>query len=1041
VRESSVLPTPEGPAKINDPPGRRGSFSPARVRRIACDKALIAWSCPITRWWSSSSIRRSRAVSSSVSLKTGIPVEIESTWAMSSSSTSVTLSRSVAYEKNIINNTEYYIKFKSDTNSITVLNDITVDILVIGGGGGGGSRAGSGGGAGALIYKTNYTLTAGTYTITIGNGGNGGTNDAKNAGLNGEDTAIDNITTTTRIFLAKGGGGGSAGGAENGTDPTRDTSQNGNDGGSGGGGYKGGTAGTKVASNLPQDSSVFANEGASSSSSISYGGGGGGAGGVGIARGEASSRQHGNGGLSKSISITGSTIYYAGGGGAGNRYSGFFAGFGGMGPDVTSSNPAINGGAGNGGSGSNTGGNGLDNTGSGGGGGGYDGSDNGGSGGKGGSGVVIIRMNKNKINLLEYNDTSEIIEENIIDNTDYYITFKSGTINLNVEDNINIDILVVGGGGAGGFDGGGGGGGGEVIYMRNYILEKSIYIFTIGKGGLLTSASGTDTTISKNGSVIISAGGGGGGGNKSNIGKAGTGGGGGGGGHDNGISQVGGSSTKNGGSGGNNGYSSGGGGGSGVNVANKNGIIGTATLGGNGGNGGTGINININGSNTGYGGGGAGGNYSSEGGLATHGGGAGGGDGQTVRNGISGIQNTGGGGGGSGYGRVQDGIPAGSPGLGGSGVIIIRINKNNKNIIIPSSITAATRINIIGYNLDDIIIKKYNNRYYILILGYNDINIYKTEYSKKIKEYLDNHYLNFSNFIIKIDNDTNDISYIYVIDLEEYEKYNNKNNSKIFVNIYNLIKEFFYNINYNIHTVITDNNLTNLLLSTTNNKNYINIFYTTLIQINKNINYFENISKDDIYNQTIEYINNLNLLKFIDVYDNDRYLILKKYIFIKIDNSNELHNYIKNNYDSNKTKKISLLNNESGLLISDIIIDVSGLYLDINSKDYNTKNYFMIDIETINKFINENKNNLNSINVNSYISKIYEDLLNYYNNKINLKHTIDNFDLLFKETKIDKKIKELIDDYRYIYNLIIIIYIILMTIILHIFYIELFRYL
>ena len=143
----------------------------------------------------------------------------------------------------------------------------------------------------------------------------------------------------------------------------------------------------------------------------------------------------------------------------------------------------------------------------------------------------------------------------------------------------------------------------------------------------------------------------------------------------------------------------------------------------------------------------------------------------------------------------------------------------------------------------------------------------------------------------------------------------------------------------------------------------------------------------------------------------------------------------------NKDKKISLLNNDSGLIISEIIIDVSGLYLDIINKDYNTKNYFMIDIETINKFINENKNNLNSINVNSYILKIYEDLLNYYNNEINLKNTIDNFDILFKETKIDKKIKELIDDYTYIYNIIIIIYIILMTIILHIFYIQLFRYL
>ena len=41
VLDSSVLPTPDGPAKMNEPPGRFGSFSPARVRRIAWDSALI----------------------------------------------------------------------------------------------------------------------------------------------------------------------------------------------------------------------------------------------------------------------------------------------------------------------------------------------------------------------------------------------------------------------------------------------------------------------------------------------------------------------------------------------------------------------------------------------------------------------------------------------------------------------------------------------------------------------------------------------------------------------------------------------------------------------------------------------------------------------------------------------------------------------------------------------------------------------------------------------------------------------------------------
>ena len=64
----SVLPTPDGPKKMNDPDGRFGSLRPARVRRIACDTDLIASFWPTMRLWSSSSMRSSFAVSSSVSL-------------------------------------------------------------------------------------------------------------------------------------------------------------------------------------------------------------------------------------------------------------------------------------------------------------------------------------------------------------------------------------------------------------------------------------------------------------------------------------------------------------------------------------------------------------------------------------------------------------------------------------------------------------------------------------------------------------------------------------------------------------------------------------------------------------------------------------------------------------------------------------------------------------------------------------------------------------------------------------------------------------
>ncbi|CAM5526194.1 hypothetical protein STANM309S_02083 [Streptomyces tanashiensis] len=95
--ESSVLPTPDGPAKMNEPPGRFGSFRPARVRRMARERPMTASFWPMTRLWSSSSMRSRREDSSSVSLKTGMPVAVARTSAISSPSTSATTSMSPAF--------------------------------------------------------------------------------------------------------------------------------------------------------------------------------------------------------------------------------------------------------------------------------------------------------------------------------------------------------------------------------------------------------------------------------------------------------------------------------------------------------------------------------------------------------------------------------------------------------------------------------------------------------------------------------------------------------------------------------------------------------------------------------------------------------------------------------------------------------------------------------------------------------------------------------------------------------------------------------
>jgi hypothetical protein len=79
---SSVFPTPVGPAKMNEPRALRVLEAGALTadRRL---RAAIASSWPMTRWCSAFSMKTRRLVSSSVSLKTGMPVACASTSAIS----------------------------------------------------------------------------------------------------------------------------------------------------------------------------------------------------------------------------------------------------------------------------------------------------------------------------------------------------------------------------------------------------------------------------------------------------------------------------------------------------------------------------------------------------------------------------------------------------------------------------------------------------------------------------------------------------------------------------------------------------------------------------------------------------------------------------------------------------------------------------------------------------------------------------------------------------------------------------------------------
>ena len=296
--------------------------------------------------------------------------------------------------------------------TLNLPTNYTCDILVVGGGGGGGNHSGGnyecgGGGAGGYLYNQNIILTSGSYTITVGAGGekstkgsdseirnNNATTDWSSAkvcaneweqcscpggivryGANGRYAGTKEVASSisctnnvfgdptpgifkrcdcaisTTSFRCEGGGKGGHNGA------------NAENGGSGGGGLWG--YGNYGVANDPTKG--FNGATGTTNNGANDGGGGGGAGGPGILK---------NGGIGKENNITGEYLYYAGGGGGCSYHSsgGGIGGSGIGGTGSTSSAHATDG---------------RNNTGSGGGGGYYIGPK---QAGRGGSGIVIIRI-------------------------------------------------------------------------------------------------------------------------------------------------------------------------------------------------------------------------------------------------------------------------------------------------------------------------------------------------------------------------------------------------------------------------------------------------------------------------------------------------------------------------------------------------------------------------------------------------------------------------------------------------------------------------
>jgi hypothetical protein len=228
--------------------------------------------------------------------------------------------------------------------------DITTDILLVGGGGGGGQDNAGGGGAGGLIFKPSHTFVGrstdtgrdGAYTIVIGSGGAGSTNQDSVPPNPGGDTYIrplvwrtqNNSYTTgtfTNIFTAKGGGPGNTGGA------AAATTINGGSGGGQDAEVRTGTGGGVATQPTRSGDSGTYGYGNNGGNGINNGGGGGGGAGKAGEDGSGSILGlnyggYGGDGLSgasgydfaeifgtKYGEVVGEDVYFAGGGAGANR--------------------------------------------------------------------------------------------------------------------------------------------------------------------------------------------------------------------------------------------------------------------------------------------------------------------------------------------------------------------------------------------------------------------------------------------------------------------------------------------------------------------------------------------------------------------------------------------------------------------------------------------------------------------------------------------------------------------------------------------------
>ena len=187
------------------------------------------------------------------------------------------------------------------------------EALLVAGGGPGGFYAGGGGGAGGLVHETALGLSGGTtYTVTVGAGGKPSSS-LTEYGTNGGDSFITSADGSTTNAIAFGGGAGG-----NGPFNSIAAAENaGRSGGSGGGStYYTYAAGSGTAGQGSDGGLGLLGTPGQSGMTIKAGGGGGAGGNGGNAQ-YGASHIPGTGGSGVTVDITGTAIWYAGGGSGG----------------------------------------------------------------------------------------------------------------------------------------------------------------------------------------------------------------------------------------------------------------------------------------------------------------------------------------------------------------------------------------------------------------------------------------------------------------------------------------------------------------------------------------------------------------------------------------------------------------------------------------------------------------------------------------------------------------------------------------------------